>query len=215
MSAPQRSPLSWPAHRPRTPSYRRQTGKFKQHGSAITVAGAMDRVETEVQRLGGINALLSSNLDLRIDGRPRSGGARPADPGVCLYFTLKAKPFALACDSYTDVAQNIAALAAHLEATRAIERHGVASAAESLQAFSALPPPQGSTSAAPVARGCWEVLGLKRQTVMDLPASVRAAAINEAWRGRARETHPDVGGDHAAQAELNAARADALKEITP
>ncbi|WP_313044881.1 hypothetical protein, partial [Brevundimonas sp.] len=90
--APQRSPLSWPAHRPRTPAHRRQNGKFKQGGGAITVAGAMDRVEAEIQRLGGINALLSSNLDLRIDGRPRSGGSRPADPGVCLYFTLKAEP---------------------------------------------------------------------------------------------------------------------------
>ena len=30
-----------------------------------------------------------------------------------------------------------------------------------------------------------------------------------------RETHPDIGGDEAAQADLNAARAVALKEITP
>lgn len=209
MSAPQRSPLSWPAHRPRTPAFRRQTGKFRQHGGPITVAGAMDRVEIEVQRLGGINALLSSNLDLRIDGRPRSGGSRPADPGVCLYFTLKAEPFALACDTYTDPAQNIAALAAHLEATRAITRHGVASAAETLQAFSALPPP----SPVSAARTCWDVLGLSRAVVMALPATVRAAAVNEAFRTLSRKTHPDAGGDQAAQAELNAARAQALKEI--
>lgn len=206
--APQRSPLSWPAHRPRTPAYRRQNGKFKQGGGAITVAGAMDRVEAEIQRLGGINALLSSNLDLRLDGRPRSGGSRPADPGVCLYFTLKAEPFALACDTYTEVAQNIAALAAHLGATRAITRHGVASAAETLQAFSALPAPS-------VTRSCWQILGLTRDAVMALPANVRAAAVNEAWRNLSRETHPDAGGDEAAQAELNAARAEALKEITP
>lgn len=209
-SAPQRSPLSWPGHRPRTPAHLRQSGKFRQSGGAITVAGAMDRVEAEVQRLGGINALLSSNLDLRIDGRPRSGGARPADPGVCLYFTLKAKPFALACDTYTEVAQNIAALAAHLDATRAISRHGVASAAETLQAFSALPPPSRHAT-----RSCWDILGLNRQTIMDLPTTVRGAAINEAWRGRSRQTHPDIGGDEAAQADLNAARAEALKEITP
>ncbi|WP_303713427.1 hypothetical protein [Brevundimonas naejangsanensis] len=208
--APQRSPLSWPAQRPRTPAHRRQNGKFKQGGGAITVAGAMDRVEAEIQRIGGINALLSSNLDLRLDGRPRSGGSRPADPGVCLYFTLKAEPFALACDTYTEVAQNIAALAAHLDATRAITRHGVASAAETLQAFSALPPPS-----APVVRSCWAVLGLTREAVMALPANVRAAAINEAWRGLSREKHPDAGGDQAAQADLNAARAEALKEITP
>lgn len=206
--APQRSPLSWPAHRPRTPTYRRQNGKFKQHGTVITVAGAMDRVEAELMRLGGSNALLSSNLDLRIDGRPRSGGARPHDPGVCLYFTLKAKPFALACDTYSDVAQNIAALAAHLEATRAIERHGVASAAESLQAFSALPPP------AVPARTCWDILGVSRQTIMDLPGRLRAGTINEAWRGLSKSAHPDAGGTEADQAELNAARTAALEEIS-
>lgn len=211
MSAPQRSPLSWPAHRPRTPAYRRQNGKFKQGGGAITVAGAMDRVEAEIQRLGGINALLSSNLDLRLDGRPRSGGSRPADPGVCLYFTLKAEPFALACDTYTEVAQNIAALAAHLDATRAITRHGVASAAETLQAFSALPPP----STTPATRSCWAILGLTRDAVTALPVSIRAAAINEAWRSLSREKHPDAGGDQSAQAELNVARAEALKEIMP
>lgn len=209
-SAPQRYPLAWPAHRPRRPAHRRQPGRFKANGADISIAAAMDRVEGEIHRLGGINALLSSNLDLRLDGRPRSGQAEPADPGVCLYFTLKGEPFALACDTYRRVAQNIAALAAHLDATRAVTRHGVASAAETLQAFSALPPPS-----APVARSCWAVLDLTRDAVMALPANVRAAAINEAWRGLSREKHPDAGGDQAAQAELNAARAEALKEITP
>lgn len=207
-SAPQRSPLSWPAHRPRTAWSRRRPGAFRTNSQDITVAAAMDRVEAELQRLGGINALLSSNLDLRLDGRPRSGVGQPADPGVCLYFTLKAEPFALACDTYSRVAQNIAVLAAHLEATRAIERHGVASAAESLQAFSALPPP-----AAP-ARTCWDILGVSRQTIMDLPERLRTITINEAWRGLSKAAHPDAGGTEAAQADLNAARTAALEEIS-
>ena len=168
----------------------------------------MVRVEDELERVGGRHPVLSSNLELRLDGQPRGDRAAPADPGVCLYFALKTEPFALACDTYTEVAQNIAARAAHLDATRAITRHGVASAAETLQAFSALPPPMS-------ARSCWAVLGLTRDAVMALPANVRAAAISEAWRSLSRETHPDAGGDEAAQAELNAARAEALKEITP
>ncbi|MNJ05368.1 hypothetical protein D3C73_1666420 [compost metagenome] len=57
------------------------------------------------------------------------------------------------------------------------------------------------------------MLGLSRAVVMALPAAVRAAAVNEAFRTLSRETHPDAGGDPAAQAELNAARDEALKEI--
>lgn len=109
---------------------------------------------------------------------------------------------------YRSGPEHIAALAAHLDATRAITRHGVASAAETLQAFSALPPPS-------VTRSRWQILGLTRDAVMGLPANVFAAAISEAWRSLSRETHSDAGGDEAAQAELNAARAEALKEITP
>ena len=41
-----------------------------------------------------------------------------------LYFHLKKQPYAMACDRYTTVADNLAAIAAHIDAVRAIERHG-------------------------------------------------------------------------------------------
>jgi hypothetical protein len=190
----ERFPLAWPANRPRT-QYRRP-GKFARDGKAITVSGAVDRLDAEIGRMGASYPLLSSNLELRLDGRPRGGQGQPADPGVCVYFQLKGSPFALACDTYTKVEQNIAALAAHLEATRAIERHGVATAAESLAAFSALPPPGP--------RPWRAVLG-------DL---TNAAAVSAAFRRLSAERHPDrPGGSHDAMAELTAARDAALKEL--
>lgn len=157
-----RYPLAWPPHRPRT-KYRK-SGKFsytseRGYKEDITVPRAMDRLEEEVKRLGGTNTLLSTNVDTRLDGRPRGGMAEPADPGVCLYFTLKGKPISLPCDAYTRVAQNIAALAAHLEATRAIERHGVATGSETLQAFSALPPPSQAVIALGSGKPWREVMG--------------------------------------------------------
>src|SRR4051812_41972149 len=92
---PTRFPLVWPAHRPRSKS--RKPGKFTYRGDDglqkdITVARAMDRLEDEVRRLDGVNTLLSTNLDTRLDGRPRSDRGEPDDPGVCLYFTLNGKP---------------------------------------------------------------------------------------------------------------------------
>lgn len=213
MSAtPTRFPLAWPAHRPRTPWQKRKAGKFNMTGDRgykvdISTAAAMDRLEGEVTRLGGVNTLLSSNVDTRLDGRPRSG-VEPADPGVCLYFTLKGAPFALACDTYARVAQNIAALAAHVEATRAIERHGVASAKESLQAFSALPPPSQAVIALGGGKPWREVFGFGT----DFPGNGLAKAdicdlISKRYRDKVR------GLTEAELSDLNRARDAAHAEL--
>lgn len=214
MTAPQRYPLAWPAHRPRTSSWRRRNGQFKAHGRPVTIADAYDRLDRELTRLGGLYPVLSSNLELRLDGQPRSGQRQPADPGVCLYFSLKGKPFALACDTYGDVAQNIAALAAHLEATRAIERHGVASAAESLEAFIALPPPAAGAAGATRIRSWREVLGFLEAFPHGLTAIEAMDLIAKRYRRLAGVAHPDNGGSDAAMAELNAARDAAHRELS-
>jgi hypothetical protein len=211
MSAPTRYPLAWPNGRPRTRQRRRGTFSVSTGGKArqVTITAAADRLEAEIEKLGGVYPLLSSNLETRIDGRPRADRATPADPGVCVYFQLKGAPYVLACDTFDEVAQNIAALAAHIEATRRIERYGVASAAETLQAFAALPPP-----GPPPARPWWEVLGLA-PNIGDLlhTPELRRTVIQTVWKDLALNAHPDRGGSDAIMAELNAARAEALKAL--
>jgi hypothetical protein len=191
----QRYPLAWPAGKPRTPWTARKSGAFKADGRYITVDRAFQRIQYELDRIGGRNPLVSTNVELRVDGRPRMDRAAPSDPGVCLYFDLKGQPYALACDVYQTVPQNLAAIAAHLEATRAIERHGVATAAEMFTAFVALPQP----------KRWWEVLGLT--------AGASLADVEAAWRAKAGANHPDRGGSHAAMAELNAARDAARRAL--
>lgn len=190
--SPSAYPLAWPQHRPRRKHSERVRGSFVAGGVRINPSTAATRLEDEIRRLGGIYPLLSSNVELRKDGKPRSNQAPPADPGVCVYFQMKGKPYAMACDTYTEVAQNIAAIANHIEATRRIERYGVATAAETLQAFQALPSPPS----------CWEILGVT--------PGAGEAAIDAAYRAKARRAHPDSGGTTAQMASLNAAR-DAAK----
>jgi hypothetical protein len=80
----------------------------------------------ELGRIDAQGVVLSSNLRLCVDGSVGTDQrAAASDPGVALYFKWKGKDVVLACDSYYTVAGNIAALAAHIEATRAIERYGV------------------------------------------------------------------------------------------
>lgn len=197
-SSPQAFPLAWPSGRSRTAPAQRKPGAFKRKDArgwmvGVTVAVAMERLDAEITSLGGRYALLSSNIETRLDGRPRSGQSDPIDPGVCVYFQMGGKPYALACDTYSSVAQNIAALAAHIEATRAITRHGVASAAETLRAFEALPAPPS----------CWELLGLSPGAARD--------EVERAFRSKSKDAHPDrPGGSHDRMAALTSARDQAM-----
>lgn len=191
----QRYPLAWPPGKARTNSWHRKSGTFKADGRYITSDAALARIDYELERIGGKNPLVSSHVELRLDGRPRMDRAAPSDPGVCLYFDLKGQPYALACDAYTSVPQNLAAIAAHLEATRAIARHGVATAAEMFTAFVALPQP----------KRWWEVLGVS--------SNAGIGDVETAWRRLAALHHPDRGGSHASIAEINAARDEARRSF--
>ena len=166
----------------------------------LTVAQARERLQDELARLRATLPILSSNLELRLDGMPRSGQREPSDPGVALYFRLKGRSVALPCDRYTTVADNIAAIAAHIAATRAIERHGVASIEQMFRGFEALPAPGSAT---------WRtILGIKGAE------PVTADLINRRRRELAARHHPDTGGDAARMSEINAAADAALREIS-
>lgn len=209
----ERFPLAWPVGRPRKrPAQRRdaQFSKVRQtynsDGSRgdiarerLTIADALKRLQNELDRLGARLPVISSNLELRLDGLPRSGQPQPDDPGVAVYFRLpdSGKPLCLPCDTYTKVQDNIAAIAKHIEATRAIERYGVATIAEQFAGFQALPAPGSSPP-------WWIVLQVKQTATRD--------EIEAAYRKLAVLRHPDRGGSGHQMAELNGARAAAIKE---
>lgn len=192
-----RFPLEWPMgwRRART----RRHGQFKSQGQWISTEDATRRLEREMARLGGKHAVLSTNVSLRLDGRPRSD-EKPADPGVALYFTFKGKATVLACDTYTTVADNIAALAAHLDALRAIERWGVGTIEQALAGYRALP---ADTAAD------W-------RSVFGFPKGSQPSAddLDREFKVLARQKHPDVmHDDGAAMAHLNRARDYARQEL--
>ncbi|MBB4652948.1 hypothetical protein GGQ99_004732 [Aminobacter niigataensis] len=202
-------PLQWPQRRPRKSAGGRKRASFGkkvnngryQETKDLTVADALGRLQDELDRIGARYPVVSTNLEPRLDGRPRSGQAEPRDPGVALYFDLAGKPHCMPCDTYDRVADNIAAIAKHIEATRAIERYGVANMSEMFAGFTALP--------APSARRSWrEVFGFGPTE------QISASYLNERFRAKSKAAHPDVpGGSTVEMAELNQARTEALKEI--
>lgn len=193
-------PLAWPQGWPRTPWQKRRKATFSSHGQALTIASAMERLQQQLDLLGVRNAVLSTNVETRLDGRPRSG-VTPLnnDPGVALYFQLKGRATCMPSDQFDTVADNIGALANHIDAVRRIERYGVGSVEQMFTGFQALRGPGPKP---------WrEVLGIKPD------ATVTRETVRQRQRELAKLHHPDAGGSADRMAEINAAVDLAMEEL--
>lgn len=199
-------PLCWPDDWKRTSSYQRNHGRFKHFDQRANVNLGITRVLNELEKLGikRDDILISTNRPTRMDGMPRGDGGEPGDPGVAVYWRKKqdAPMQCIAIDIYHTVADNLCAVAATLEAMRAIERHGGAQVQErAYRGFTALPA-QASTK-----RPWREVFGIAGS------GNITREILDAQYRSLARVRHPDAGGSDAAMAELNVAREEALKEV--
>lgn len=200
-------PLAWPPGRARTERWRRERAKFD-----VTFARARDNIVGEVSRLAGRypdpQIVISTNIALRRDGLPLAGQRQPEDPGVAVYFLYKKRQMSFACDRWEKIEHNMQAIAKTIEALRGIARWGTGDMLEAaFTGFTALPPPSSGSSPAPGARRTWRDVFGTGVTNRD--------QLNAIYRRLAAAHHPDRGGDPAKMAELNVAREEALKEITP
>ncbi len=207
----QRYPLAWPEGWKRTATHARRRAAFHGHRTVrstsnpehswkqkrpLDLAEALDRLTGEMRRLGAKNWFVSSDLRLRQDGFPVANQAAPVEIGVAVYFTLKDRQLVLACDAWDRIADNVAAVAGHVEAVRAQERYKVGTTEQAFRGYEALPA-KGSTWRTTLGFGPHE--------------TPTKDAINEAFRQRAQDAHPDKqGGSHDAMASLTAARAEGL-----
>lgn len=201
-------PLAWPPGRARTERYRRERAKFD-----VTFTRARDNIVREVTLLAGgrygpdPQIVISTNIALRRDGLPLAGQRQPEDVGVAVYFLYKKRQMSFACDRWLKIEHNMQAIAKTIEALRGTARWGTGDMLEAaFTGFTALP--------APIAAG------IKRpwRVVMNLDGGfekITADIVRMRYRTLASEYHPDRGGDPAKMTELNAARAQALKEIQP
>jgi len=177
-------PLCWPAGQPRTRSP--GDAKFRDRGKRINAEVAIARLQAELDRLGAGDVVLSSDWPRNLKGSFLANAA-PADRGVAVHFVAFGKQTVLACDRWNRLADNIAAIAAHIEALRGIDRWGVGSIEQAFAGYVALPAPEQ----------WWQVLGCKPDTPI--------ATVEQVHRELAKRHHPDRGGSGAMMARLNAA----------
>jgi hypothetical protein len=186
-------PLNWPLQFPRA-KYR-QGSKFNRHN--------MERVTRElgleIERLRGTDAVLTTNLKLRLDGSPILN-LPCGDTGAAVYFKLKNREIALACDKWTRVEDNVWAIAKHIESIRGQERWGVGNIEQAFTGYLALPAPTGPES------NCWATLQM-----LDGPRTLER--VNANYRALAEKYHPDRGGTDMEMALLNKAREEALASL--
>jgi hypothetical protein len=194
--------LQWPLGWPRTPSHKRDRGRqFTQISSAtgnkalVTFAKARDLLYEELRRLGAANVVLSSNHKPDRYGVPIESKRSVGDEGIAIYFGLKDKPMAMACDRYDNAAANMRSLGLAIDAMRQLERHGGGTMMErAFAGFAALTAP---------GKNWWDVLEVKPDATRQL--------IEANFRRLARDRHPDNGGSHESMSALNEARDAALK----
>lgn len=194
MDEPTRYPLAWPIGRKRTKFP--ENSRFGEHSLAQSCKSCLD----EIARLGGTGAVISTNIELRLDGLPYSNRRTPQDTGVAVYFRLhiggKPRPYCLSCDRWNSVECNLWAITKHIEAMRGQERWGVGSVEEQFKGYEALPD-----------RVDW--LGILGGT-----PGWTLAQFEAAYREKAKSAHPDVpGGSEVVMAELNRAIALARRNF--
>lgn len=177
-----------------------QGSRLIKHVGAIGLGTAIDRLQYQLDALGATDVLLSTNVQLKLDGRPRASLPEPPDVGAAVYFRLKGRDRCFACDAWTRVADNITAIANHVDALRRIGRYGIGDIDQAFAGYVGLPA-KGST---------WRTtLGFRPDQV------VTVEEIDAAFRERARAAHPDAErGSHDAMASLTMAREEGREEVT-
>lgn len=180
-------PLQWPPHRPR--SKHQRSAKFD-----TSLRQARDGLMNNLRLLGAKNVVLSSNLELRLDGIPYANQREPRDAGIAVYFSYCGKSMCFSCDRWNRVRDNVRAIEKTIEAMRGIERWGTGEMVQAaFSGFEALPSPDAVDDAQH--SSWWIVLGV--------PHDASESDIRAAYKSKARE----LGGTTV---ELNAARDAAL-----
>lgn len=214
MSDISRSPLCWPTWFPRTPEHSRTHGRFgvkRKTGYGtdnLTLNQAVNRVMKSLwaftrpghaYRCHADEAIISTNLELRNDGLPRSGQKKPNDPGVAVYFELDGIQRCIPCDMYLRIEDNLAAIAATIEALRTIERHGSQMFEAAFSGFDALPSPD-------------HVITRSWRDVLDYDGNSFGIAHAAYLRAR-KNAHPDHGGSTEKFTEVQRAWEQAYAEL--
>ena len=145
----------------------------------IPPSKAGDYLIAELNRLDAKNCIISSNLQQRSRGDGFYANQRVDDAGVVVYFDLKGKGKAMACDRWNKVEHNLWALYLSVQAIRGLERWGGSEFLDGLfTGFKALPSPD-------------DVMVMEKNYFEGIETREQ---LKERYKELAKELHPDMNG---------------------
>jgi hypothetical protein len=185
-------PLQWLPQQLRTK--RPERARFGNHSPFK----AGDYLIAELQRLGAKNFVISSNLQQRARGDGFYAKQRVEDAGVVVYFDLKGKGKAMACDKWDKVEHNLWALYLSVSAIRGLERWGGSEFLDGLfTGFKALPAPDDVVIVAE--KNYFEGISTKEQLL-------------KRYKELAKELHPDMPNGNNSEFIIMSKQFQKLKE---
>ncbi|MDP2141333.1 MAG: J domain-containing protein [Gammaproteobacteria bacterium] len=195
-------PLTWPNgwKRSKVRQHSQFSKKTERTRRDVTLTDAVTFVLDELRRMEvrDWNVIISTNVELRLDGLPRGGKPAPVDTGVSVWWKDGNKQLVIAIDKYYRVADNLYAIGKTIEAMRGIDRWGSGEILErTFTGFQALPNPDAVN---------WrDVLDYRGNDLAECKVAYRRAIGN---------AHPDRGGNDAQAAIVNKAWEMAQGELS-
>lgn len=177
-------PVQWPIGWDRT-KYR-ESAQFK-----VSYEQAEKELMAALERLGATSAYISTDQELRMDGRPRRD-RQPDSPAVAVYFARKGSQLCIPCDKFNTARDNLRAVGLTLENIRQMERYGTSRILEAaLSGFKALP--SGSTGTADFYESSPASGPRPWYDVLQVSQSADEEIVRAAWRRLTARYHPDAG----------------------
>lgn len=176
------SSIDWPESFERTDPQDREpySGGFQ-----VTRSEAFQNVLDELRRWDGVTDVQLDSGAEHQKRNPNKPYARASfdDPGVVVYFTKDGEEMAAACDRWDSPRDNAQDLYHYLHETRMQEQRGTVTAESE---YEKLRLPRGDEDTVVAEPPAHAVLGVDRDA--------SPTEIEDAWRERVKETHPDHGG---------------------
>ena len=185
--------VDWPPEFDRTDPVRRQ----KNRSFEVSLHDAIEDLDAEMDRLGVDDWRLETAMDhqSRNPNYPYASQPEPDDPSVVLRWSMDGEQFAIACDRYSRVRDNLRTIGLYVREKRKMEGRPVTTGGSE---FANARLPSGEEDAIVAERPAHAVLGVDRDA--------SDAEIIDAFRDAVQEAHPDKGGSEEELKEVKRAR---------
>jgi DnaJ-domain-containing protein 1 len=172
--------LDWPHGFDRTPAGERE----RNNSFDVSLSKAFDDLEAELDRLGVDEHRYEFDARQRKRDQRPYARANPDDPSFVLRWTMDNNQYAVACDTYSRLRDNVRTVGLYIREKRKMESRPVATG-ESEFANARLP--SGDESDAVVAQE-------PPHAILNVSRDADPDEIREAFRKRVQRVHPDHDG---------------------